>query len=359
MAKKRKNQSKKKETPKEDKKVVTVKVPSIGLKHIAVVLGVLLTVSLFFNFRGGCFGTGNVVGTGDLDGKLTEQEISDKAVDFINNNLIATGEVTLVSVEETNGVYKLTTSYQDQEIPIYATLDGSYMFLPQGTVSLEETTDTTEPESEEIPQQDEPVANAFIMSYCPYGLQFIKAYVPVMELLGDKADIQLNFVDYIMHDEKEIVENNRMYCIQLEQSDKFTNYLRCSVETDEAEKENCLEKAGIDVERLDECINEVDQEFNITGLYDDRSTWSNGQFPLYPVESELNEMYSVRGSPTFVVNGVEVSVNRSPEAIKEAICSGFTNPPEECDQELSTTAEAPGIGPIGSGSGDSGSDAQC
>ncbi|MBD3155332.1 MAG: hypothetical protein GF368_01610 [Candidatus Aenigmarchaeota archaeon] len=359
MVKEKKKQAKKKESSKKDKKIVTVKIPSIRLKHIAIVLGVLLAVSIFFNLRGGCFGTGKVTSSTGIEDKLTENEASDKAIDYINNNLIATGEVTLVSVEETNGVYKLTTSYQDQEIPIYTTLDGTYMFLPQGTVSLDETTDTTEPEPEEVPQQDEPVVNAFVMSYCPYGLQFIKAYVPVMELLGDKADIQLNFVDYIMHGEKEIVENNRMYCIQLEQSDKFTDYLRCSVETDEAEKENCLEQVGIDVEGLDECISGIDEEYNITGLYEDRSTWSNGQFPLYPIESELNDMYGVRGSPTFVVNGKTVSVNRSPEAIKETICSGFTNPPEECEDELSAAAESPGIGPIGSGSGDSGSTGQC
>ena len=68
--------------------------------------------------------------------------------------------------------------------------------------------------------------------------------------------------------------------------------------------------------------------------------------------------YGVRGSPTFVVNGQTVDVARSAEAIKEAVCSAFIEPPKECEQTLSTTAEDPGIGPVGSGSG-SGSSGQC
>ncbi len=349
-----------KKKSKEDKKVFTIKIPSFSLKHVIIVLGILLAVSAFFNFRGGCFGTGALVKPSPLEGKLTEKEVSDKAVDYINNNLVATGEVTLVSMEETNGMYKLTTSYQGQEIPIYATLDGNYMFLPQGTINLEETPETTEPEEQEppeVPKQDEVVANAFIMSYCPYGLQFLKAYVPVMELLGDKADIQVNFVDYAMHDKQELDENSRMYCIQKEQEDKFTEYLRCFIV--EGDYEGCIEEVGIEEATLNECIISLDEEYKITELYEDRSTWSNGQFPMYPVETELNELYGVRGSPTFVVNGQAVSVNRSPEAIKDAICAGFNTPPEECEQELSTTAEQPSFGAIGSGSGGSDSTAQC
>ena len=51
MAKKNQKQEDK-PLKKEDKKVLTVKIPSIGLKHIAVILGVLLIASLFFNFKG-------------------------------------------------------------------------------------------------------------------------------------------------------------------------------------------------------------------------------------------------------------------------------------------------------------------
>jgi len=183
------------------------------------------------------------------------------------------------------------------------------------------------------------------MSYCPYGLQFMKAYVPVIELLGDKADLELNFVHYLMHGEKEMTENTRMYCIQKEQEDKFTDYLRCFVEDNDAER--CISEVEIDEIQLETCMQETDEEFEITKIFEE----SGATYPPYNVDAELCEEYGVSGSPTFVINGQIISVTRSADAIKEAVCAAFNTPPEECETELSTTAEQPGPGPIGAGSG--------
>lgn len=209
-----------------------------------------------------------------------------------------------------------------------------------------------EQQAPEIPKADTPEVHAFVMSYCPYGLQFIKAYTPVIELLGDKADLELNFVHYLMHGEKEMDENTRMYCIQKEQSDKFTDYLRCFV--DEGDYEGCISEVGIDSGMLDSCIQSADEEFDITKTFEE----SGDQFPPYKVDETLALEYGVRGSPSFVVNGQVVSVSRSPEAIKEAVCSAFNTAPEECSETLSSAAESPGLGPMGTGSG-SDTDAQC
>jgi len=336
---------------KKEEKAITLTLPELSWKYATFILGVLLLVSIFLNFRGGLQLTGSVVESQTL----TENQASEKAIDYINNNLVQTGEVTFVSMEEANGLYKLTVSYQDRPIPVYVTKDGSYIFTSP-PVDTSEQIPNEEPPTQEIPKSDKPKANAFIMSYCPYGLQFIKAYIPVMELLGDKADLELNFVHYAMHDKKEIDENTRMYCIQKEQGDKLTDYLRCFVETDDYEK--CIVESGVDKAKLESCIIATDEQFSITELYNDKSTWSGGRFPLYPVDQDLATEYNVGGSPTFVVNGQTVSVNRSPEAIKELVCSAFNNPPEECEQTLSTDAESPGIGPMGEGGG-SGSTAQC
>ena len=214
----------------------------------------------------------------------------------------------------------------------------------------------SEPKASEWTPVDGPTANAFIMSYCPYGLQFLKAYVPVIELLGGKANVLVNFVSYAMHGEKELTENSRMYCIQYEQNDKFTDYLRCFVETDDPE--SCMTSTGVDAEAVDSCMTRLDEEFKISELYNDQSTWSGGRYPLYPVELELNSKYGVGGSPSFVLDGRAVSVTRSPEAIKQAICSAFETPPAECNVALSTTAESPGLGPVGSGGGTN-AEAQC
>jgi hypothetical protein len=209
-----------------------------------------------------------------------------------------------------------------------------------------------EPPTPEVPKSDNPEAHAFVMSYCPYGLQFLKAYVPVIELLGDKANLEINFVPYIMHGEKEFTENTRMYCIQKEQKEKFTDYLRCFVEA--GDYEGCISKVGIDSTALDSCMQKTDDDFELTKTF----TESGDQFPPYMIDAAIAQVYGARGSPTFGVNGQQVSVSRSAEAIKQAICSAFNSPPPECSQTLSSTPESPGLGPIGSGGGtDSG--AQC
>jgi protein-disulfide isomerase len=220
--------------------------------------------------------------------------------------------------------------------------------------TTETVTTTTQPQ--EIPKSDKPEVHAFVMSYCPYGLQFLKAYIPVMELFGEKADMEVNFVSYAMHGEKEVYENLRMYCIQKEQKDKFTDYLRCFVKA--GDYESCINEVGIDETGLDTCMNETDEEFEITKKLNDQSTWS-GSYPPFDADKELCEQYGVGGSPTFVINGQEVSVNRSPEAIKEVICQAFNTPPEECNQQLSTTAEQAGLGEIGSGTGSASSSGGC
>ncbi len=265
-------------------------------------------------------------------------------------------QVNVNNVSEEKGLYKMNIEVKSgslsQEIDTYISKDGQ-LFFPQAIDmnEVEQAQEETEPESTEVTKSDVPEAQAFVMSYCPYGLQFMKAYVPVMELLGDKADLEINFVNYAMHGEKELDENLRMYCIQKEQKSKFTDYLRCFVEKDDSAA--CIESSGVDSAELDSCMYTTNEEFNITGLYNDKSTWSGGVYPRFPVEDELNEEFGVGGSPTFVVNGKTLSVTRSAEAIKDAICSAFNTPPEECNEELSDQAEQPGIGAIGSGTGSS------
>ena len=64
----------------------------------------------------------------------------------------------------------------------------------------------------------------------------------------------------------------------------------------------------------------------------------------YDMHQGLNDQYGVQGSPTLVINGAVVDVSRSPEAIKQAVCAGFTSPPKECEQTLSALAYQPGFG---------------
>ena len=99
----------------------------------------------------------------------------------------------------------------------------------------------------------------------------------------------------------------------------------------------------------------ADDEFQIAKTVED----SESRYPPYLVDAAIAQQYGVGGSPTFVLNGKVVSVSRSAEAIKQAICSSFNEPPEECSVALSASAEAPSFGPIGSGSGSETDEIHC
>ncbi len=169
-----------------------------------------------------------------------------------------------------------------------------------------------------------PTMQVFIMSYCPFGLQMVKGLLPVWKLLGDKANIELRFVSYTMHGPKEEEENKRMICIREEQCDKLITYLECFAGSGDWEK--CIAQAGIDKAKLEQCM-----QFRAENYF--------------KVDKQLNEKYGVRGSPTVVINGKVVEIwPRSPENIKQELCKAFANPPEECNQQLSTQNPSPGFG---------------
>lgn len=194
-----------------------------------------------------------------------------------------------------------------------------------------------------IPKADKPTAELFVMSHCPYGLQMQKAYIPAWELLKKVANIDVKFVSYAMHEKQEIDENTLQYCIQKEQSDKYIAYLKCF--TASGDTTGCLKSAGVNQGKATSCVNKANQQFGILNEYNDRSRWLSGQFPIYPIHQDLNDKYGVQGSPTLVINGVQIDgVARTPEAVKQAICAGFNKPPKECEQTLSNNQFQPGFG---------------
>jgi len=191
-------------------------------------------------------------------------------------------------------------------------------------------------------QTNKPKVELFIMTYCPYGLQMQKAYLPVMKLLGGKADMDIKFVSYIMHGEREIVENNTQYCIQKEQADKYVSYAECFAATGNAA--SCLKLAKVDEAKLASCVLVTDKTFKITELFNNKNTWLSGNYPLYNVHKDLNVKYGVQGSPTLVINGKQVNVNRTAEAVKTAVCDTFEVKPAECNTVLSIQSLQAGFG---------------
>ncbi len=216
-------------------------------------------------------------------------------------------------------------------------------------VKTDDTTNTTEDTQVQTPvvtKSDKPKVELFVMSYCPYGLQMEKAFLPAMELLKNKADISIKFVSYAMHGKKEVDENTRQVCINKQYPDKFIPYLKCFVGEDNYKK--CLGVAGINESSLTSCISATDKQFAITANFNDQSKWLSGRYPIYAVDADLNEKYGVQGSPTLVINGAEANADRTPEGVKRAICAAFTNAPAECNTTLATASFSAGFG-LGAG----------
>ncbi|HNZ83941.1 MAG TPA: hypothetical protein PLA41_00965 [Candidatus Pacearchaeota archaeon] len=291
-----------------------------------IFLTVIGMASIYKNNKGGGISLG-----GDK-----KEEISAKVMEYINKQVLepqGMPAAVLGTVTEEKGLYKMEIEIQGQKDKLYVTKDGTYIF-PSPIFDL-----TPEPK---VAKAD---VKLFIMSHCPFGLQAEKMYIPVYNLLKDKIDMSINFVNYIMHEKIEIDDNLKQYCIQKEQKEKYMDYLSCFVEAGKTEE--CLDKTGVDKEKLAACVDATDKEFKITEQYNDKKTWLNEKFPVFPIDEELNKQYNVQGSPTVVINGKVVQLqDRSPEAFKKAICDTLEKQPEECKQALSTTAASAGFGSL-------------
>lgn len=179
---------------------------------------------------------------------------------------------------------------------------------------------------------ERPKLELFVMSYCPYGLQMQKGLLPVLQKLNDKLDWDVRFVYYIMHGEKELKENMLQHCIQEYNKTKYLDYLSCFLNG--TESQICLQKANISNLSLIDCLNKTDAIFNVTKNFNDTSTYLQGRYPIFLVDEEFNKKYNVQGSPTFVLNGVELDINRDPQTILKTVCSLYKSPPAECNSTL-------------------------
>ena len=296
----------------------------------------------------------------DITARKSAAELKPELEGYISKYLMKGTPVNLTNLTKMNaGLYSMDVEINGQHVRSYATDDGK-LFLPYAfpVIQTEKTSLSGTPStvSQSVPKSDRPDVKLFVMSYCPYGLQMEKAAIPVEKLLGGNTKFSLNYVIYSnygneclgngsycsMHGKDELEEDIRQMCIRkLYGNDTFWKYVDAfSKEGSYQNKtiwKKVLSEQGLDESRIMQC---VDQE--------------KSSLDMLSAEKTLNGKYRVSGSPTLVVNGKTMSVSRSPEAVKEAICSAFNNPPSECQQNLSTQQTSPGFG-SGASSGSAGS----
>lgn len=277
---------------------------------------------------------------------LTLEQAKIKADEFINKNLMQGGvTATIGQVVEESGLYKISLNVNGQDYTSFMTRDGKKFFTTEIDMeAVQKEAGAAEAQANQTtPKTEKPVVELFVMSYCPYGTQAEKGILPVVSFLGDKIDFKLKFVNYLMHGEKEMLENLRQYCIENQEPQKLNNYLNCFLK--EGNAASCLASEKIDAGKLASCEQATDAQFKIKQSFADKNSWDNPNYPPFAIFNADNQKYNVSGSPTLVINGVTASkIARDPESLKKAICAAFTSEPEACKTALSAAAPAPGFG---------------
>ena len=265
-------------------------------------------------------------------GELSSEEASEKALAFVNNNLLQGQSVAqIVDLSEENGAYKMTLSISGQELDTYVSKDGE-LFFPQALpITSAAVLGANTASTATIPKTDKPQVELYVWGYCPYGVQAQGPLAEVAALLGTEADFEI-VPYYDGHGEYETQQNQIQSCIQKLYTDKYWSYAakfvsdvypKCSsartVECDKTESEKIMTALGIDSAKVMSCV----------------STEGEALFTAAAAKAQEN---SVQGSPTIIINGVTANVGRTAEAYKTAICGAFNTAPEACAETLSTTA---------------------
>lgn len=281
---------------------------------------------------------------------ISETELKTKTISYLEK-MLPGQTVSVDEIKDDGNIYALKLTVAGRTYDSYATKDGKLLF--PSAIDLTENPDTLaqaqQPTQTNVPKTDKPSVELFVMSHCPYGTQAEKGILPVIRTLGDKVDFKVRFVYYAMHGEKEVKEQLTQYCIQKNEPEKYLKYLACFLNDSAGQgsvdaSNKCISDLGIDNNKLETCKSETDEKFSITKNLKDQSSWLSGRFPLFNTDKEANQKYGVGGSPTLVINGVQVNSGRDSASFLSTICNAFTNKPDECNTQLSSTTPGPGFG---------------
>jgi len=313
----------------------------------AVILYSAISTSGFTNFGGS-----KISKSIDLQ---SAEKAGENAIAFINQNLLqGQATATLNKISDEGDVYRMEISVDGQNAEVYLTKDEKLLFLQavdisqapfQQQAAAPASSSPSPPQQSNIQKTNAPEVLLFTMAYCPYGNQAEDGLKPVAELLGDNVEVEPHFVIYSnyggggpdycldseskycsLHGIQELHEDIRELIIYRDQPDQFWNYVdsvnrACNSQNVDSCWENVAKAQGIDTERV-------------------KAASQTDAVSLLQKEVELNQKYGVRGSPTLIINGAEYSGGRSPEAYKTAVCSAFSDAPDECSQVLAGAAQA-------------------
>jgi len=126
-----------------------------------------------------------------------------------------------------------------------------------------------------------------------------------------------------MHGKGELNQDIRELCVFKYQKDKYWEFVKdVNKNCNPSNVDNCwlnsAKRVNLNIDKVKSCFEKEAEE-------------------LLRQELDLCKKYDVRGSPALLINGSDYNGTRTPEAYKNVICSGFNNPPQECNKKLSDT----------------------
>ena len=285
-------------------------------------------------------------------GEVSSSTIGNKAVSFINDQLLAgKGKVVLDSVSEKNGLYEVTVDYNGNRVPTYFTKDAKF-FVGDPSVLISLTGNAVSDGSSNskasavVPKSDKPKVELFVMSFCPYGVKAENNILPVIKLLGNAIDFKVRYIVNVggskiedvssLHGLFEAKENARQLIIARDYPSKFLSYL-------EQFNAKCY-SIGDDKNKLDTCWKGIASGLGMSSTKIESAAYGSDGVNLLKAESTASNGYGVSGSPTLVINGVvSSSIYSGTEAVQAAICGAFNDIPASCGTKVvsSDTSSAP------------------
>jgi hypothetical protein len=211
--------------------------------------------------------------------------------------------------------------------------------VPRAAGSATQITPKTTPA---LVKSARPAVDLYVMSFCPYGTQAETVMSPVVDLLKSKADIQVRYITTItgstvdsvssLHGRTEAMEDLRQICINKYYPDEFWPYLKTF-------NEKCYTVRG-NATMLASCRKNADTTLSLDSAKIDTCAGGAEGLALLKADETAAVKNGAMASPTLVINGVQYSGARTPEAYKQAICNSFETAPAECNTVLSATSSA-------------------
>ena len=151
-----------------------------------------------------------------------------------------------------------------------------------------------------------PMLELFVMSYCPYGVQAEEKLIPIVKKFGDKINFKLQFIARekeepsaqditpftSLHGYPEVAENIRQLLIAREYPDQYLNYILCRGKKLDKSWEECAEKLGIDIAKIQTLFDSPEAE------------------QLFRENIKRAAELGIRASPTILVDGHKFRANQ-------------------------------------------------